>query len=181
MIRRGKAARYGGVAKLLHWLTALLILVIVPVGLVMTRLDGGPLQDRLFTLHESTGITILVLTVLRFLWRIGHGAPTHSTALAPIEVAASGAVHWLLYALLILMPVSGYIFVVAGDFPITWFDLFQVPRFLAKDEALSKLGETAHLTLQYAVYGAVGLHVAAALHHHFFKRNDVLSRMLPFS
>jgi len=180
MVGSGVNAHYDGVAKLLHWLIAFLILLIIPAGLVMTRFDSGPLQDRLLTLHESIGISILVLTVLRFLWRILHGAPPPSPSLNSFQIFASGTVHWLLYALLIVMPVSGYLFVVAGGFPLTWFDIFEVPKFVAKNEGLSKLGEKVHLVLQYAVYAAVGLHVAAALHHRFVKRDDVLSRMLPF-
>ena len=77
------------------------------------------------------------------------------------------------------MPISGYVFVIAGDYPLTYFGLADAPRLLAKDKALSDLAETVHLSLQYAIYAVVLMHAGAALHHYFFRRNDVLQRMLP--
>jgi cytochrome b561 len=77
------------------------------------------------------------------------------------------------------MPVTGYLSVIAGGYPMNFFGLFDVPRLVAKSEALAKFTETAHLTLQYAVYALVLVHVAAALHHHLVRQDGVLRRMWP--
>ena len=87
--------------------------------------------------------------------------------------------HWLLYLLLFLMPVTGYLSVVAGGYPLNFFALFDVPRLVWKSEGLGKFTENAHLALQYAVYVLVLVHVAAALHHHLVQRDGVLRRMWP--
>ena len=94
-------------------------------------------------------------------------------------MTASRAVHWLLYLVLFAMPVTGYLLVVAGDYPLTYFGLFDVPRFVGKHEPLSKFAESAHIALQWVIYALVAMHAGAALHHHFIRRNGVLRRMLP--
>ena len=129
--------------------------------------------------HHDLWMGILCLMLLRLAWRLGHGAPAPAAELSPLEAAASRAVHALLYLVLLAMPATGYLLVVAGDYPLTYFGLFNVPRLVGKDEPLSKLAENAHLALQWAVYALVMLHVAAALHHHFIRHNSVLRRMLP--
>lgn len=170
---------YDPVARFFHWATVCLVLLLIPIGLVMADLDPGKLQDVLFVTHESLGITILVLVLLRLGWRLTHSPPPPSRDLSRLEVIASGSVHWLLYLLLLAMPISGYIFVVAGDYPLTYFELANAPRLVAPNKVLSDFAETVHLTLQYAIYAVVLLHAGAALHHYFFRRNDVLQRMWP--
>jgi cytochrome b561 len=172
-------AHYDTVARLFHWTTAVLVLLIIPIGWVMTRLDRGLAQDILFITHESIGLTILGLTAARIAWRLSHPAPPRSPDLSPLEARASGIVHMVLYLFLLALPISGYIMEVAGGFPLTYFGLAEVPRLVVKDEPLSKLAETAHLTLQFGVSLCIALHIGAALHHHFLRRNDVLARMLP--
>lgn len=172
-------AVYGARARLFHWLIFALVLLMVPMGLVMTSLDSGMLQNVLFVTHELVGVTVFVLMLGRLCWRLTHALPPPSRDLSAFEVRASQTVHWLLYLVLFSMPITGYVFVVAGDYPLTYFDLADVPRLLAKNKALSDFAETAHLTLQYAVYALVAAHAGAALHHYFWRRNDVLARMLP--
>ncbi len=175
------ADRYDGGARVFHWTIAALVAVTVPIGITMNVILGaGPAQDVLYVIHESIGVTILVLMVARLGWRLGRGAPPPSRDLGRLEVWASRAVHAALYLVLLAMPVTGYLLVVAGGYPLTWFDLFAVPRLVAKNKALGDLAENAHLALQWAVYGLVAMHAGAALHHHFVRRNDVLARMLPW-
>ncbi len=175
----GQASRYGGGARFFHWLTALLVISIIPIGLIMTALPRGWLQDTLFLAHESLGLTILGLTVLRLAWRLSQGAPASSAELGRTEARISRAAHALLYALLIIMPVTGYLLVVYGGFPLTYFGLAEVPRLVGKDKPLSELAGAAHVTLQWVVYAVVIAHIGAALHHHFVRRNTVLLRMWP--
>jgi cytochrome b561 len=171
------ADTYDRGARLLHWAVALLVLATVPVGITMYAIAPGKSQDALYVVHKSLGLTIFALMLVRLAWRLARGAPAPSAALSPLEVRASQAVHWLLYALLLLMPVTGYVMETAGGFSVTFFDLFAVPRLVAKNKALSDHAETAHLMLQWAIYLVVAMHVGAALHHRFVRRNDVLARM----
>ncbi len=172
--------RYDPVARFFHWTTAALVLATVPIGITMAEIvSEGPFQDQLYVLHELIGLTIFGLTLLRLFWRFGHGAPRPSTALNWLEIAASRIVHALLYLVLFAMAATGYVLVVAGDYPLSYFDLFAVPRLVGKAKDVSDLAEAGHHLLQWVVYALVAAHVGAALHHHFVRGNDVLRRMLP--
>ena len=171
---------YDAGARFFHWAVVVLVLATVPIGIAMNDLVAeGPVQDALYVIHESIGVTILCLMVLRLGWRLGHGAPAPAAELNRLERVSSQAVHALLYLVLLAMPITGYLLVVAGDFPLTYFGLFDVPRLVAKNEPLSKFAENAHLALQWVVYVLVAMHAGAALHHHFVRGNGVLRRMLP--
>ncbi len=139
---------------MLHWTVAALVVTTVPIGITMYAISEGHLQDVLYVVHESIGLSILALMLARLGWRLAKGAPAPSAALSPLEVKASRWVHWLLYAVLLAMPVSGYVFVVAGGYPLTYLDLFEVPRLLAKHQrvAVGPCRGRASSTLQYAIY-----------------------------
>jgi cytochrome b561 len=171
---------YDAGARSFHWTIVVLVLVTMPIGIAMNDLvEEGPLQDALYVVHESIGVTIFCLMALRLAWRLARGVPPPSADLNRLEQVTSRAVHALLYIVLFAMPVTGYLLVVAGDYPLTYFGLFSVPRLVGKDGPLSKFAENLHIALQWAVYALVAMHGAAALHHHFVRRNDVLRRMLP--
>jgi cytochrome b561 len=172
-------AHYGVTARRFHWLTVGLLLIIVPLGLTMGDLPRGQLQDTLFITHESLGLTVLALTLARLMWRLTHPPPRPSADLQPIEKRASGSVHALLYVVLILMPATGYLFVVYRGIELSYFGLTDVPALVEPDKAMGRLAGLAHGLLQWAVYALVFLHVTAALHHYFVRKNDVLARMLP--
>jgi cytochrome b561 len=170
---------YGGGARTFHWLTVALLLVIIPMGLVMGDLPRGTLQDTLFITHESLGLTVLALTLARFLWRLGHPPPQPSRDLNRLERMASGGVHVLLYAVLIIMPVTGYLFVTLSDIDLSYFGIVHVPALVAPDKPTGKLFGWIHVSLQWVIYALAAMHIGAALHHHFFRHNDVLARMVP--
>jgi cytochrome b561 len=173
------ATQYGSVARFLHWAIAILIIVTLPCAWVMTNSGPGPLQNFLFVVHESIGLTVLALAILRVIWRLVEPPPPLPASVPPGQALLAHLNHWLLYLLLFLMPVSGYLSVVAGGYPLNFFGLFDVPRLVAKSDGLGKFTETAHFTLQYAVYALVLVHVAAALHHHWARHDGVLRRMWP--
>jgi cytochrome b561 len=170
---------YGAPARFFHWAIAALIVVTVPCALVMTNIGAGPVQNTLYVAHESIGLTVLALATLRLIWRLVERPPPLPASVPPLQAQAARINHWLLYLLLFAMPATGYLLVIAGGYPMTFLALFDVPRLVDKSESLSKLMETGHLRLQFAVYALVFLHVAAALHHHFFKHDGVLRRMWP--
>jgi cytochrome b561 len=170
---------YGGGARAFHWLTVALLAIIMPMGIIMGDLPRGRLQDTLFITHESLGITILALTVLRFLWRLGHRPPPPSADLNRLEIRASGSVHALLYLVLLVTPITGYLFISFLGIDFSYAGLVDLPPPVAKDKPTGEFFGLIHASMQWAIYGLVAMHVGAALHHYFFRRNDVLQRMLP--
>ena len=171
-------ASYGASARVFHWVTMALLLIIIPLGLVMGDLPRGRLQDTLFITHESLGLTVLALTVARFVWRLAHPPPP-SPDLQRIERLASGSVHALLYLVLIVMPITGYLFVTLRGIELSYLGLFDVPALVMPDKPMGELFGAIHASLQWVIYALALMHIGAALHHHFLRRNDVLTRMLP--
>ncbi|KQT34643.1 cytochrome B [Sphingomonas sp. Leaf412] len=168
--------RYSRVAIAFHWTVALLVVVNLASGIGG---DAVPALGALFPLHKAIGITVLVLTLGRVLWRLGHRPP----ALPPLpawERVAAHATHWTLYALLIVMPLSGWAMASNPERrrPLTWFGAFDIP-YLPVSKAASGVGHEAHELLGWLMLALVLLHVAAALRHHLVLRDRVLARMLP--
>jgi cytochrome b561 len=170
---------YGRGARGFHWLTVALLLIIMPMGIVMGDLPRGPLQDALFITHESLGITVLALTVLRFFWRLGHRPPPPSPDLSRLEVGASGSVHALLYLVLVVTPITGYLFISFLGINFSYVGLVDLRPPVAADKPTGEFIGAVHASMQWAIYALVAMHVGAALHHYIFRRNDVLQRMLP--
>jgi cytochrome b561 len=175
----GNPTQYGAPARFFHWTIALLIVVTVPCAWVMTHIGPGAAQNLLYVSHESIGLTVLGLAVLRLSWRLVDRPPPLPASVKPAQALAARLNHWFLYLLLFAMPATGYLLVVAGGYPLNFFALFDVPRLVEKREDLAALAEAAHLSLQFALYALVVLHVVAALHHHFVTRDGVLRRMWP--
>lgn len=172
--------RYTATAQGLHWLTALLFVAILPVAWHMTMLERtDPTRESWFTVHKSLGLTILALAVIRLAWRALHPPPLLPGTMSRVEEWLAMASHWLLYAILLAMPISGYLLSAAGGHPVSYFGLFDVPALVPQSPILSKAGATFHILGQWAVYGLVGLHVLATAWHIAVKRDGVLDRMLP--
>jgi cytochrome b561 len=175
---RNTAERYGWVSITLHWLTVLLIVGLVLVGMWMTDLPNGPQKIQIYALHKSTGLTVLALSTLRLAWRFIAGAPP----LVPMpswQRLAAHASHVGLYVLLLAIPLSGWLFNSAAGFPLKWFGLVRVPPLAAYDPALKALARETHETLAWTLVALAVLHAAAALQHHFMHRDATLHRMLP--
>ena len=171
------AGRYGTVARSLHWLTALLVFLAIPGGLMLMRLKPGPLQDMAFDGHRSLGFVILCLAVVRILWRLIRPAPPLPASMPGWQQFIAHVTHWLLYGLLIAQPVIGWLATNAYGAAISVFRLFELPVLVGKDEALAKILFGAHTAVGFALAGLVALHVAAALHHGLILKDGVLQRM----
>lgn len=170
-------ARYSGVAIAFHWGIALLVLINLFIGFGHELL---PALRAWMPAHKSIGISVLVLTVARLAWRIGHRPPPLPAARPAWEKGAAHATHWALYALLLLIPLSGWMMVSGpgGRRPLDWFGAFPIP-YLPVSKAGAGLGGSAHGLLGWAMLALVAIHVAAALRHHFLLRDGLLARMLP--
>jgi cytochrome b561 len=172
--------RYTPIAQVLHWLTALLMFAVIPLGWHMTMLArNDPHRESWYTVHKSIGLAILALAILRLGWRRCYPPPPLPGTMASVERFVATLSHWLLYAVLLFMPVSGYLFSAAGNHPVTWFGLFTVPVIVPINPALSSVGRSFHLAGQWATYGLIMLHVLGTAWHVVIRRDGVLERILP--
>ncbi|MGB0696485.1 MAG: cytochrome b [Rhodospirillaceae bacterium] len=171
---------YNRVAQSLHWLAAACILSAIPMGAAMTRVGPGPLQNTLFDLHRSMGFVVLVLMLIRIAWRVYSPPPPRQTPLPRWQSIAAESAHGILYLGLILNPLIGWIGTNAFPAPIKVFGLFTLPTLVEKDRALSELLLTIHEYLSLFLAAVILVHIAAALQHHFIKKDDTLRRMLPW-
>lgn len=181
--------RYGTVAMALHWLIAAAVLFNIALGYYMHGLaSADPDRYALVQFHKSTGLSILVLSVVRVLWRMVNPMPSLPAHMPMWERIAARGVHYVFYILIIAIPLAGWAMVSSSPLglPTMWYGLFEWPQipFLAelprseKQQIIGTFRET-HRLLAYFALSLIVLHVAAALKHHFWDRDTVLTRMLP--
>lgn len=169
--------RYSRVAIALHWTIALLVIANLVIGLLHESLLEGTLP-----LHKSIGMLVLALSLVRLGWRLTHRPPPLPATVKGWEKGVAHAVHWTLYALIILIPLSGWIFTSASPkrFPLDFFGLTTLPFFVVpQDKAISHVWHDRHEVLAYLMIALLVIHIAAALKHRFFDRDRTLDRMLP--
>ncbi len=175
------ASRYTRVAMALHWLLALLITASFAFGLYMVDLPFSPARVKQYNWHKWAGITILILSALRLLWRLTHRPPTLDPTTPGWQVKASGAAHALLYLLFFAAPLAGWAYSSAAGFPVVYLGLFALPDFVSPSAELAPQLKLLHRALTYTLAGVVTVHVLAALMHHWMDKDRLLHRMNPFS
>lgn len=172
--------RWGTVSQAFHWLIVLLILTIATIGLVMVDLPKTPKYFWIYTLHKSLGLVVLALAVLRLGWRLYAGAPPPVSGTPRWQERIASVTHWLLYALIFAMPLSGWLYdSSSGLRPFRWFGLVEVPKLSPPNESLRALSHDAHETLFWVLALLVVVHAGAALYHHLIRNDATLVRMLP--
>lgn len=171
---------YTRTAVALHWIMALLIFTAFPLGVYMHDLPLSPDKLRLFSYHKWIGVTLFLLAVLRILWRATHRPPPLPDAMPSWEKLAAQAVHYLLYALIIAIPLSGWLMSSAKGVQTVWFGVLPLPDLVAKNKELGDLLQGVHVGLNFLLLGLILAHVGAALKHHFIERDEILARMIPF-
>ncbi len=169
---------YTATAKALHWGIAVLIFGLLGLGFYMTGLSLSPTKLQLYSWHKWVGITVFALVVVRLAWRLTHRPPALPSHMSPIERLAAHAGHHLLYLLMFAIPLSGWLMSSAKGFQTVWFGVLPLPDLLAKDKALGDLLQTVHMALNFLLIAVLLGHIGAALKHHFFDQDDVLTRML---
>lgn len=174
-----KTLEYGFSAKLFHWATVVLLMVQFALGWLMPDIERGMQPERLVNLHISFGLVILAVVVLRSAWRLWQGAPPPDALLPHWQRMLSRISHFSLYLLLFAMPLSGWFFASTRGWTITLFSVVAVPPLVARGSALGHTLGELHGTLSWVLLGVIGIHVAAALAHRFFFRDQVMQRMLP--
>ncbi len=173
--------RYGWVAIAFHWAIALLVIGQWLLGEAMSEwVSDRNLRFALFQWHKSFGLLILLLAGARILWRLWEPVPRPPVDQPLWQVRLARVVHWALYALILLMPLSGWLRVSTAErqLPIMFFDLFEVPKLMGPNKSLSAIFEEAHEVMASLILVLVLMHVAGALYHHFVRRDGVLRRML---
>jgi cytochrome b561 len=172
--------KYGGVAMTLHWVTAALIVANLLLGLSMVPLPISPRKLQWYMVHKWIGITVFLVTFARLAWRLRHRPPP-PVAMPDWQRHAAAWSHALLYVLLTVIPVSGWLYSSATGVQVVYLGVVPLPDVVPKDKALAGLLKGIHLALNFTMFTLVSLHAAAALKHHFVDRDAVLSRMLPNS
>lgn len=177
---RNDAESWGGPAKLFHWLMAALIFAQIALGLVAVSWRVSPTKLNLFVWHKSTGMLILALLALRLLWRLSNRVPALPSEMAAWERAGAHLSHFLLYVLMIALPVTGWVISSASNVPFRIFWTVPLPAIVAPDKATADLFATVHGWLVTLLALVLVAHIGAALRHHYVKRDAVLARMLPW-
>jgi cytochrome b561 len=172
-------AAYTGTAKALHWLIVALLIGQYVVGYLMPHIGRNTVPETLINLHFSIGIVIIAVAVVRLAWRLTHPEPAPADGVPPWQTATARVVHWLLYLLLFIIPVIGWINASWRGFTVSLFGL-EMPKLIATRAAgWQWTGDTHVILAWYVMLAVIGLHVSAALYHRFVRRDGVLARMLP--
>jgi cytochrome b561 len=177
---RNTTRYWGAVSKTLHWV---IVVLIINQAVIASRAEGLPLgPDKLqaLGLHKSLGMTILGLAIIRLVWRWLNPVPTLDGLARTWERVAAHLSHFLLYALIFAVPLSGWLMSSARNFPVSWFGVFQFPDLVEPNKQFYELMHDLHPLLFSALVLVALAHIAGALKHHFIDKNEVLKRMLPF-
>jgi cytochrome b561 len=181
MTFRNTTARWGYLAQLFHWVIVALIITQFVLISIEQDLPLGMQKLAVLARHKSVGITVLALAALRLVWRVLNPTPLLPNTLKPYERVLAKITHVLLYVLLFAMPITGWIMSSARNFPVSWFNLVQLPDFVAPSRPLYEAMHDTHEILAWVLVATATLHVLAALKHHFVLKDDTLRRMLPFT
>jgi cytochrome b561 len=173
--------RYNPVSIILHWTLGIALVAIFSFGIYMADLPFSPSRLKLFNWHKWAGISILLLSAVRLLWRVTHPAPPLPVkivqAMPDWQAKAHHATHFALYALFFIVPLIGWDYTSAAGFPVVLFGQFPLPDFVSADKALAALIKPWHQISAYALAALVVLHVAAALKHQVIDRDGLINRM----
>ena len=173
-------AGYTPFAKLLHWLVTALLIAQFVVAYFMPHIGRNTKPDTVINLHFSFGVVILAVVILRLAWRWTHAEPAPLDGIPPWQTRSARAVHTVLYLLLLVIPVLGWMNASWRGFDVSVFGLFTLPRLMATRAAgFGWTGDVHTILSWYVMLAFIGLHVAAALYHALLRRDGVLARMLP--
>jgi cytochrome b561 len=173
------ANQYTRTAKGLHWLMAILFFGLLALGFYMHDLPLSPEKLQLYSWHKWAGVTAFLLVWFRLLWRITHRPPALPTTMSTLMQRAAHAGHFLLYVLMIAIPLSGWLMSSAKGFQTVWFGLLPIPDLLGKNKETGDLLQSVHMSLNLLFVAVIAGHIGAALKHHFIDKDDILTRILP--
>jgi cytochrome b561 len=179
MILRNTPSTYGAVHIVLHWLTAVSVIGLFASGLWMVELGYyDPWYNRAPALHKAFGIVLVVVMLIRLVWRWGNGVPEPEPGVRRWETQAAHWVHAALHLGVFAAVISGYLIATAKGAPVAVFDLFSVPATIHGLDRQEDIAGDFHYFVSYGLIGLAGLHALAALKHHMIDRDATLLRML---
>ena len=178
----GTSQRYTVVAVVLHWLIALAILTMLASGLTMAYGDlQGPFKFQLYQWHKSLGVIVLWLVLIRLAWRLTHKPPALPAAIPHWEQVGAHIGHWLIYAAILVMPLSGWLLVSSSStgLPTIVFNLFQWPHIpgVAGNRIVHDLAAQTHGWTAWTLIALLGGHVLAVVVHYYKEHVNLLARM----
>ena len=171
------ATHYTRTAKTLHWLMAILFFGLLALGFYMHDLPLSPEKLQLYSWHKWAGVTAFLLVLFRLFWRITHRPPALPASMPHLMQFAAHAGHFLLYVLMVAIPLSGWLMSSAKGFQTVWFGVLPIPDLLGKNKETGELLALVHKSLNLLFVAAILGHVAAALKHHFIDKDGLLDRM----
>ena len=175
-----KMNKYTKTAMAFHWLIALLIITAFCLAVTMVNMPGiTPTKLKYFSWHKWLGVPIFGLSCLRLLWRLTHAAPPYTAVMPAWQKHAASALHFFLYILIFVIPISGYLYSMAAGIPVIYLGVFPMPIVMDANPELKPLLKEVHFYLNMALLASFVLHVAAALKHQFIERDQTINRMLP--
>jgi cytochrome b561 len=177
--RNTREPGYGAVAKSLHWLIAALLVVQFAIAWTMPDIGRDSRPEGLISLHLSFGALIVVVIIIRLAWRLMYPVPLLTDNVAAWQNRAAEATHFLLYAILVVLPVMGWANANARGWDVSLFGIVALPKIMATRSGLGMALGDIHATTAIILLFVVGLHMLTALYHHFMLRDRVLLRMLP--
>lgn len=179
---RNTQQTYGSVAKFLHWLTAICAIILLCVGVSLHYLPKGELKTTIIQAHKSGGVTLLILMILRLLWRWTNPQPMLPSSLKRWEKVLAKSVHRLLYLAVIVMPISGIVMTYAAGYSIKLWWLYPIHLpWIPKNKALATFAHSAHGYIAGFIVALITLHTLAALKHLLINKDGVFQRMWPTS
>lgn len=171
--------RYGGLYQLMHWVTAVVMLVVIVLGWVMHVQPDSPALYPLWEWHKTLGLFVLIITAIRLVWRLIALPPPPLPGQPAWDHRLAQCTYALFFTALIGMPVTGYLLSTAGGYPPTLFNLIPTPALFGKDPKIEAVAHWLHLKSQWLIYGLILLHLAGVVYHVAIVRDRTLDRMLP--
>jgi len=169
---------YTVTARVLHWLTAIIVITALVIGILMDRMPEGPVVDFLYNFHRSLGATLIPIAFFRIYWRFTHKPPPLPLDIPLSQRMAAEAVHWALYAVILFQPLIGWIATSAYRAPIPIYGLFNLPPIWPENRAFSEWLFGLHMYIGWALCFLLAAHIGGALFHHFIRKDRVLMRMV---
>jgi cytochrome b561 len=169
--------KYSSFAVLLHWVMALLIISVWIIAIAIDDMPLSPARITGLSWHKWLGVTVFLLVLVRITWRATHPTPPLMVKMPAWQEKAMHLTHWGLYALMLIVPVVGWLMSSAKGYTVNYFGLFELPDLVEQDKALGHLLKEIHEVLANSLMLLVGLHIAAAFKHQWVDRDGLLSRM----
>lgn len=170
---------WGVITQIFHWGMLFIIIFQYSLAYTMTRLPNSDSKWALYGWHKQMGFTFFLLVFLRLWWRERNPIPQDSPKTPKWDHVVSKANIWILYTLMFIFPLSGFLMSILGGHPVNYFDLFVFPSLIEGPNLYASFFHSIHIGCAYLLVVFVGLHILGGLFHHFFWKDNVLRRMLP--